>query len=51
MKELDWLRMSGDPLYSVLYLFPFNVRDSPEHIRVAERWQIPNKLRNQQGAE
>ncbi|EPO5344615.1 MULTISPECIES: plasmid SOS inhibition protein A [Enterobacter] len=51
LKELDWLRMSGDPLYSVMYQIPFIVRETPEHIRVAERWQIPNKLRYQQGAE
>ena len=51
LKELDWLRISGEPLYAVMYQIPFIVRETPEHIRVAERWQIPNKLRYQQGTE
>lgn len=44
LKELDWLRISGEPLYAVMYEIPLIVRETPEHIRVAERWQVPNKL-------
>jgi len=42
--------MSGEPLYAVMYEIPFIVQETPEHIRTAERWQVPNKLRYQQGA-
>ena len=49
LKELDWLRISGDPLYSVMYQISFIVRETPEHIRVAERWQVPNKLADRSG--
>lgn len=51
LKELDWLRISGEPLYAVMYEIPFIVRETPESVRTAERWQVPNKLRYQQGAE
>ncbi|HCI5455490.1 TPA: plasmid SOS inhibition protein A, partial [Enterobacter kobei] len=51
LKELDWLRISGEPLYTVMYEIPFIVRETPEPVRTAERWQVPNKLRYQQGAE
>ena len=46
---LDWLRISGEPLYAVMYEIPFIVRETPEHIRVAERWQVPNKLADRSG--
>lgn len=45
LKELEWLRISGEPLYVVMYDIPFIVRETPEPVRVAERWQVPNKLR------
>jgi hypothetical protein len=44
LKEMNWLRLSGEPLYAVMYEIPFIVRETPEHIRDAERWQVPNKL-------
>ena len=47
LKKLAWLRMSGEPLYAVMYEIPFIVRDTPEPVRAAERWQVPNKLRYQ----
>ena len=47
LKELVWLRMSGEPLYAVMYEIPFIVRETAEHIRIAERWQVPNKLKFQ----
>ncbi|EIY5107340.1 plasmid SOS inhibition protein A, partial [Klebsiella quasipneumoniae] len=49
LKELDWLRISGEPLYAVMYEIPFIVRETPEHVRVAERWQVPNKLADRSG--
>ncbi|HHT0344229.1 plasmid SOS inhibition protein A [Klebsiella pneumoniae] len=49
LRELDWLRISGEPLYAVMYEIPFIVRETPEHIRVAERWQVPNKLADRSG--
>ncbi|GKO12188.1 plasmid SOS inhibition protein A [Klebsiella variicola] len=49
LKELDWLRISGEPLYAVMYEIPFIVRETPEHIRVAERWQVPNMLADRSG--
>ncbi len=45
LKELEWLRIGNEPLYAVMYEIPFIVRDTPEHIRIAERWQVPNKLK------
>lgn len=44
LKELEWLRLSGEPLYAVMYEIPFIVRETPEPVRMAERWQVPNKL-------
>lgn len=49
LKELEWLRLSGEPLYAVMYEIPFIVRETPEHIRAAERWLVPNKLRHHRG--
>ena len=51
LKELEWLRMSNEPLYAVMYEIPFIVRDTSEHIRIAERWQVPNKLKYQRRTE
>ncbi|PKA32729.1 plasmid SOS inhibition protein A [Cedecea lapagei] len=51
LKELQWVRLSGEPLYAVMYEIPFIVRETPEHTRIAERWQVPNKLRYLQEAE
>ncbi len=50
LKGLGWLHMSGEPLYAVMYEILFIIRETPEHIRIAERWQVPNKLKYQQGA-
>lgn len=44
LKELEWLRLSGDPLYAVMYEIPFIARETPDPVRQAERWQVPNKL-------
>lgn len=44
LKSLDWLRDSGEPLYGVIHEIRFIVRDTPEHVRQAERWLVPNKL-------
>ena len=44
LKELEWLRLSGEPLYAVMYEISFIVRETPEPVRRAERWQVPNKL-------
>ena len=44
LKGLEWLRLSDEPLYSVMYEIMFIVRETPENIRIAERWQVPNKL-------
>ncbi|HDE0917614.1 TPA: plasmid SOS inhibition protein A, partial [Klebsiella pneumoniae] len=49
LASLDWLRDAGEPLYAVMYEIPFIVRETPEHIRVAERWQVPNKLADRSG--
>ncbi|PAO19193.1 plasmid SOS inhibition protein A [Enterobacter roggenkampii] len=49
LKELDWLRISGEPLYAVMYEIPFIVRETAKHVRVAERWQVPNKLADRSG--
>ena len=46
LKELEWLRLSGEPLYAMMYEIPFIVRETPEYVRAAERWQVPNKLRH-----
>lgn len=44
LNALEWLRLSGDPLYAVMYEIPYIVRERPEPVRKAERWQVPNKL-------
>ncbi|EAB7564354.1 plasmid SOS inhibition protein A, partial [Salmonella enterica subsp. enterica] len=44
LKPLDWLRDSDEPLYNVMYEIRFIVRETPAHVREAERWQVPNKL-------
>lgn len=49
LKELEWLRLSGEPLYVVMYEIPFIVRETAEHIRAAERWLVPNKLKHHRG--
>ena len=38
------IRDSNEPLYNVMYEIRFNVRDTPAHLREAERWKVPNKL-------
>jgi hypothetical protein len=48
LKE-HWLRISGEPLYAVMYESRLSCRDKA--VRTAERWQVPNKLRYQQGDE
>lgn len=42
--SLDWLRDAGEPLYGVMHEISFIVRETPESVRQAERWQVPNKL-------
>ncbi|HBT4851605.1 TPA: plasmid SOS inhibition protein A [Klebsiella pneumoniae] len=49
LKELDWLRISGEPLYGVMHEISFIVKDTPESVRQAERWQVPNKLADRSG--
>ncbi|HCC0006135.1 TPA: plasmid SOS inhibition protein A, partial [Salmonella enterica] len=44
LKSLDWLRDSDEPLYNVMYEIRFIVRETPAHVREAERWLVPNKL-------
>lgn len=44
LKPLDWLRDSDEPLYNVMYEIRFIVRETPAHVREAERWLVPNKL-------
>ncbi|MDA4184891.1 plasmid SOS inhibition protein A, partial [Escherichia coli] len=41
--------ISGEPLYSLIYEIPLIVRETPDHILVAERWQVPNKLADRSG--
>lgn len=43
--------MSNEPLYAVMYEILFIVRDTSEHIRIAERWLVPNKLKYQRRTE
>lgn len=49
LKELDWLRYSNAPLYEVMYEITFIVKDTPDEMRRAERWQVPNKLTDRSG--
>ncbi|HGB2759225.1 plasmid SOS inhibition protein A [Enterobacter kobei] len=44
LKELEWNNLSGDPMWAVLHLLRQIVKDTPDHTRKAERWQVPNKL-------
>lgn len=37
LKELEWLRMSGEPLYAVMYETLFIVRETPAPVRMTER--------------
>lgn len=46
LKSLEWLHYSNEPLYAVMHEIRFIVRDTPAHVREAERWQVPNKLTN-----
>ena len=44
LKELAWLRMNGEPLWSVLLEIRYIVHDTPVSICAAESWGVPNKL-------
>jgi len=44
LKELEWIRLSGDPLWRVMHDLRFIVRETHEITHQAERWQVPNKL-------
>ncbi|EQB2463440.1 single-stranded DNA-binding protein [Klebsiella variicola] len=44
LASLDWLRDAGEPLFGVIHEISFIVRETPESVRQAERWQVPNKL-------
>lgn len=44
LKELEWNNLSGDPMWVVLHSLRQIVKDTPDHTRKAERWQVPNKL-------
>ncbi|WP_318366449.1 plasmid SOS inhibition protein A [Enterobacter sp.] len=46
LKELEWNSLSGDPMWAVLFTLQQIVEETPEHTRQAERWQVPNKLRD-----
>lgn len=46
LKELEWLWYGGEPLWKVMHEIHYIVRDTSVHVREAERWQVPNKLRN-----
>ncbi|MDF7604801.1 plasmid SOS inhibition protein A [Escherichia coli] len=47
LEELEWNRLSHDPLWQVMHDLQFIVRETPEGMHRAERWQVPNKLRYQ----
>ncbi|MCE9893200.1 MULTISPECIES: plasmid SOS inhibition protein A [Citrobacter freundii complex] len=49
LKSLEWLHYSNEPLYAVMHEIRFIVRDTPAHVREAERWQVPNKLTDRSG--
>lgn len=36
--------LNWEPLYGVMHEISFIVRETPESVRQAERWQVPNKL-------
>ena len=44
LKELEWLRMSNEPLWSVMHELSYIVQDTPALISEAEHWGVPNKL-------
>lgn len=44
LSELDWLRYGDTPLYALLYEIQCIVKETPEPVRAAERWRVPNKL-------
>lgn len=44
LSELAWLRYGDTPLYVLLYEIQCIVRETPEPVRAAERWRVPNKL-------
>lgn len=44
LNELEWLRYSNEPLWSVLRELYFISKETPAIIQEAERWGIPNKL-------
>lgn len=48
LKELHWLRESGDPFWSVMNEIRYLVSQTPDACREAERWMIPNKLQHRQ---
>lgn len=48
LKELHWLRESGDPFWSVMNEIRYLVSQTPYACREAERWMIPNKLQHRQ---
>ena len=47
LRELVWLRCSDTPLYEVMHEIRFIVKETPEGVLIAERWQVPNKLEQQ----
>lgn len=47
LEELEWNRLSHDPLWQVMQDLRLIVRETPEGTHRAERWQVPNKLRYQ----
>ena len=44
LRELEWLRMSNEPLWSVMHELSYIVQDTPALISEAEHWGVPNKL-------
>lgn len=50
LEELVWLRCSHAPLYEVMSEIRFIVKETPEVVLIAERWQVPNKLELQRRA-
>ena len=44
LNELEWLRYSNEPLWSVLRELHFIRDETPAIIQEAERWGVPNKL-------
>jgi len=43
LASLDWLRDAGEPLCGVIHEISFIVRETPESVRQAERWQGPEQ--------